>query len=131
MIDKVLIIKEIMKVYGFDKKGDFADFLGINQQVLSNWIKRNTFDIDLIFTKCDKINADYLLTGNGEMLKKAVNYEAKEFYNQVNEPKPTDYIVELQNKLIKSQDVQIATLQMQLNHCLDQKKTNTIREYND
>lgn len=48
---------------------DFADFLGIKPTTLSMWYKRNTFDIDTIFTKCEFIDANWLLTGQGDMLK--------------------------------------------------------------
>ncbi len=85
-MDKILIINEIMKVYNFRKYGDFADFLGIKQQVLSNWIKRNTFDLDLIYTKCDKISPDWLISGSGEMLREVAiksnfNPEIEKFLN--------------------------------------------------
>ena len=37
-------------------------------QSINNWIARNTFDADLIFSKCDGISAEWLLTGKGDML---------------------------------------------------------------
>lgn len=80
-MDKSLIIKEIMKIYNFRKYGDFADFLGVNQQVLSNWVKRNTFDLELIYTKCDKISPDYLITGTGEILRG--NQESQQSTNDI------------------------------------------------
>lgn len=48
----------------------FADFLGISSQAVSNWYTRNTFDAELIYTKCLSINPAWLLTGEGEMLIK-------------------------------------------------------------
>lgn len=51
------------------KNADFARFLGISSQAVSNWYARNTFDAELLYTKCDFINADWLLSGQGEMLK--------------------------------------------------------------
>lgn len=48
---------------------DFARFLGIKPQTLSSWYSRNTFDIELLYTKCGDINANWLLTGKGNMLK--------------------------------------------------------------
>lgn len=47
----------------------FADKLGVKPQTVSSWITRNTFDIDLIYAKCSDINANWLLTGEGDMLK--------------------------------------------------------------
>lgn len=63
------MIQLIMDELGIDKSKDFASFLGIKPNTLSNWMSRNTFDAELIYTKCDFINPSWLLTGNGEMIK--------------------------------------------------------------
>lgn len=68
-MNKVLILNKIKQHYGHHKNVDFAVFLGISPQSLSNWYKRETFDIDVLFTKCVDINPEWLLTGNGPMLK--------------------------------------------------------------
>ena len=49
-VDKKLILKQLKDHYNFKKDGDFADFLGIKPQVLSNWMARNTFDIEILYT---------------------------------------------------------------------------------
>lgn len=64
-----LILNQIKSHYGFKTDTDFAKFLGIKQNTLSNWHSRNTADYHLIITKCDDIDANWLLTGKGEMLK--------------------------------------------------------------
>ncbi|CAI9674002.1 MULTISPECIES: LexA family transcriptional regulator [Elizabethkingia] len=69
-MNKSLILNNIKSHLGFKTDSDFADFLGIKQNTLSNWKSRNTIDYELIITKCDEINANWLLTGEGEMLKK-------------------------------------------------------------
>ena len=46
-LGKPLILKEIKKHYKFDKDSDFARFLGIKPQVLSNWYARETFDYEI------------------------------------------------------------------------------------
>lgn len=55
------------------KNADFARFLGISSQAVSNWYTRNTFDAELLYTKCDFINPAWLLTGKGNMLKDDLN----------------------------------------------------------
>ncbi|WP_163444446.1 helix-turn-helix domain-containing protein [Flavobacterium columnare] len=72
-MDKLLILNKIKKYYNFQKDSQFADFLGIPPQNLSKWKTRNTYDAELIYTKCTEINPEWLLTGNGEMLKGATN----------------------------------------------------------
>lgn len=68
-MNKSLILNEIKSYLNIKSDTEFANFLGIKPQVLSNWKSRNTFDIELIYTKCEKIDANWLLTGEGEMLK--------------------------------------------------------------
>jgi len=69
MIDKVLILNKIRLHLNIKTDTEFAKYLGINRNVLSNWKARNTYDINILTQKCDFLNKDYLLTGNGEMLK--------------------------------------------------------------
>lgn len=68
-MDKALILKEIKKHYNFVSDADFARFLEIKPQTLSNWYARNTFDYDVLYTKCVEINIDWIFTGKGDMLK--------------------------------------------------------------
>ncbi|SZD72780.1 Bacteriophage CI repressor helix-turn-helix domain [Candidatus Ornithobacterium hominis] len=68
-MDRSLILNEIKSYLKIDTDTEFAKYLDVKPQVLSNWRKRNTFDIDLIYTKCENIDANWLLTGKGSMLK--------------------------------------------------------------
>ena len=93
ILDKSLILNKIKKHYGFISDSEFAKFLGIKPQTLSSWHTRNTFDIELVYAKCEDINADFLLTGKGEIVKtKSEEYINKENVNKkvninVNKPK--------------------------------------------
>lgn len=69
MIDKKLILKEIKKHYNFKNDAEYARFLGISPQTLSSWYARNTFDLELLYSKCIDFNAEYLITGRGGMLR--------------------------------------------------------------
>lgn len=69
-MDKSLILKEIKKHYNFASDAYFARFLDIKPQTLSNWYARNTFDYEIIYTKCVDVDIDWIFTGKGEMLKK-------------------------------------------------------------
>ncbi len=68
-MDKTLILRKIKEYYKFKTDGEFAEFLGIKQNSLSNWYTRNTIDYERIISKCDKIDANWLLTGIEPMLK--------------------------------------------------------------
>ena len=68
-MDISFIINEIKLYLGIKTDSEFADFLGVKQPTISTWRKRNTIDYKLIITKCNNIDANWLLTGQGEMLK--------------------------------------------------------------
>lgn len=80
-MDKTLILKSIQKYLGFDKDKDFAEYLEIAQSTLSSWYSRGSIDYCRIIAKCKDIDANWLLTGQGEMLK----FDPKKQLNQVNE----------------------------------------------
>lgn len=75
-MDKSLIINQIKLHLGIKTDSEFAEFLGVKQPTISTWRKRNTIDYDLIITKCNDIDANWLLTGEGEMLKSDNNTPA-------------------------------------------------------
>jgi len=65
----ILIINKLKEYYGFKTNKEFADFLGIAPTTLSSWYSRSTIDYNLIYSKCVDIDANWLLTGEGEMLR--------------------------------------------------------------
>lgn len=71
-LDKKLILNKIKDIYQFKSDTEFAGFLGIKPQTLSNWFARNTFDIDIVYTKCVGVSADFLLSGNEPVFKKVI-----------------------------------------------------------
>jgi len=73
-----LILNEIKKHYKFKSDAEFARFLEIKPQTLSSWYSRNTINNELMSAKCVEIDANSLLTGNGEMLKSTKNDNNKE-----------------------------------------------------
>ena len=68
-MDKTLMLEQLINHYTNGNKANFATMVGIKPQLLSNWLKRNTFDAELIYKGCKGISADWLLSGTGEMLK--------------------------------------------------------------
>lgn len=66
------IISRLKEAYNIQKDTDLANLLGISKSTLSNWISRDSIDYDRVFSKCEHINIDWLLTGRGSMLKEEV-----------------------------------------------------------
>ncbi len=80
MVDKTLILKELKELKGFSKDIEFAKYLGISSANISAWFKRNTFDYNIIVDKFPEVNKNWLLTGEGEMLKNAAISNADDQY---------------------------------------------------
>lgn len=68
-MEKRDMVLALISHYSMGNKAHFADILGIKPQTINSWITRNTFDTELIFANCDGINAEWLLTGRGDMIK--------------------------------------------------------------
>lgn len=48
---------------------ELANALGVSKSTISNWKNRKSIDYDLVFSFCEHINLDWLLTGRGDMIK--------------------------------------------------------------
>ena len=62
-------LESLINYYTDGNKTQFANMLGIKPQTVNSWFLRDTFDLELIYSKCIDISSDWLLTGEGEMLK--------------------------------------------------------------
>lgn len=108
---KTLVLNKIKLHLNIKSNKTFADFLEIKPTTLAMWYSRNTYDIELIFKKCKQIDANWLLTGEGDMLKsESINkvYEAKkETLEQSNDNK----MITLLESSLKDKDKIIAGLE--------------------
>lgn len=105
-----MILNKIKSYYKIKSDAIFASFLGIKPNTLANWRTRNTLDYSIVITKCVDIDANWLLTGEGDMIKKTDSYknhsnilaEPKEPYGKqpLNTDNSKDLIIETQQKLI-------------------------------
>lgn len=64
-----LILNGLKLHYNFKTNTDFAKFLGIAPQTLGSWYSRCSVDYDLLYAKCVDIDANWLLSGTGSMLR--------------------------------------------------------------
>lgn len=64
------MLEMLVNHYCDGNKSQFANKLGIKPQTINTWLTRNTFDENLIYSKCEGISGDWLLNGGeGEMLR--------------------------------------------------------------
>lgn len=75
-------LENIIRHYSNGNKSQFAKLLGVKSQTINTWLSRNTYDIELIYSKCEDINAEWLISGTGSMIKEA-NREYKEQINKL------------------------------------------------
>ncbi len=70
-----IILDRLKTTLGYSQDNDLANHLGVNQNVISNWKKRGSIDLDLIFSKCQDVSPTYIVTGEGpERMSQIVNY---------------------------------------------------------
>lgn len=72
-MDKGMMINKLIEHFCDGNKAKFAHILGIKPQTINGWISRNTFDAELIYSKFDGVSGDWLLSGEGGMLKCSQN----------------------------------------------------------
>ena len=68
-MDKTLILNRVKAAHKLGGNTDLARFLGVAPNTITNWYNRNSVDYDLIFSKCENVNLEWLITGKGKMLK--------------------------------------------------------------
>jgi len=64
-----LILDRLKSVLNIRTDLALANYLGVKANTISTWKSRNTLDYELIFAKCDYIDLNWLITGEGEMLR--------------------------------------------------------------
>ncbi|MDO4163984.1 MAG: hypothetical protein Q4D56_06315 [Bacteroides sp.] len=69
-MEKSDMLECIINYYTDGNKARFAAIIGVKPQTINTWVARNTFDVELIYSKCDGISGDWLLgSGKGDMIK--------------------------------------------------------------
>lgn len=71
-------LEQLVEYFGNGNKSQFAKILGVKAQTINTWISRDTYDTELIFAKCNGINASWLLNGEGNMLQSEYKPNLKE-----------------------------------------------------
>ena len=90
-------LEALIDYYSEGNKSMFGRLIGLQPSSITNWIRRDTLDFELIYSKCADLNPHWLLTGEGEMLKSTVHQS-----NPQQEAAPaqlTGLIRELMNEL--------------------------------
>lgn len=62
------MLQNLINHYSNGNKTKFASLLGVKPQTINSWITRETFDSELIYSKCENVSARWLISGEGNML---------------------------------------------------------------
>ena len=63
------MLNQLIDHYTGGNKAKFAELLGVRAQTINSWVKRESFDHELLYSTFDDLSGDWLLSGEGEMLK--------------------------------------------------------------
>jgi len=127
-LDKRQILDQIMDYKGFSKKTEFASFLGIKPQVLSNWYNRNTFDEFILIRKMPEINHEWLYSGEGNMTDNGKEVTLDQFLKIISNKdkemliEASEKILEVQKDLLQSQK-RINEIVKEVNNYLERKNS--------
>ena len=115
-LNKSLILNRIKSHYNFKKEIELATFLGIASNTLGNWYSRNTMNFDRIFTKCEKLNPNWIINGQGRPTKDYDNLKETEVSTvteDLSDHYGTAVIVEEVDRLAKIVSLQERTITAQ------------------
>lgn len=69
-MDNETLIDTLVNVYSDGNNKDFARMLGVSSQTISNWKRSERHpDLRLIYTKCENLSGDWLLSGEGDIFR--------------------------------------------------------------
>lgn len=69
----ISIIERLRVYYEVDTDTSLASFLGVRQNTISSWRSRGAIDLELIITKCDNINLNWLFFEEGPVYRRDIN----------------------------------------------------------
>lgn len=108
------MLEAIISHYTEGNKAKFANLLGVSAQTISAWGARNTFDSELIYTKCSDISADWLLSGIGSMLRCNQKQSTVETETLISQPEPSSNEAVFYYKMYEKKDAEVGNLKEEI-----------------
>ena len=62
-------VKMLIDYYANGRQNVFAEIVDVKPQTINSWLVRNTLDAERIYAKCVGVSAEWLLTGDGDMIR--------------------------------------------------------------
>ncbi len=64
LLNKSLILNRLKEHFNLKNNAQLARFLGVAPNTITNWYVRNSIDFDLIISKCENIDLNWLIKGS-------------------------------------------------------------------
>lgn len=105
-------------MHNFRTDTELSDFLGVKQNTISSWKSRGTVDYDLIISKCDTDDLNWLLKGSESEIKDSsfTRGTCKDCESKDLAISMKDQIIANKNDIIAAKDQVIAQQQEYINH---------------
>lgn len=113
-INKTQVLDRIKGYYKLKSNAKLALFLGVAPTTVSSWYSRATFDIDILYSKCVDLSFDWLLTGEGPMLRDSKNPEETTVGVPPNATPISPTEESLIYKMYKEKDAEVGTLKEEI-----------------
>lgn len=113
-MDKKSMLDAMIAHYTGGNKAKFATLLGVSAQTISAWGVRNTFDSELIYTKCIGLSSKWLLTGEGPMLRDSKTSEESKLGGTPNTTPISPTEESLIYKMYKEKDAEVGALKEEI-----------------
>ncbi|MEP2445623.1 MAG: helix-turn-helix domain-containing protein [Balneola sp.] len=81
------ILQRVKEAYSLATDTALADFLGVQQSTVATWKRRDSYNLELIISKCNELNLNWLLYGELPMWKEDLGSKI------INEPS-SDYVTQ-------------------------------------
>lgn len=82
-MNKEAILDRAKASFGLSTDTQLAEALGVSPQTLSNWRKRNSLDFELLLTKCENTDLNWLVKGD-EPLDETADVKVKILTERLN-----------------------------------------------
>lgn len=71
-MDKYLILEALKSYKCFKSDSEFADYLEVSESELKTWKRKHSYDTSKVAPKFPEVEESWLITGEGEILKRDV-----------------------------------------------------------
>lgn len=62
-------LEQLIQYYTNGNKSKFAAMIGVTPQGISSWLARDMYDVELLYSRCENVSGEWLLSGEGNMLR--------------------------------------------------------------